>query len=60
MYTKARLVVACGVVRIFVTVFYVENIMNVTLDVVAPSCLSHTIDASQSLAITAQGWTLQE
>ena len=59
-HTKVKLDVACGVERIFAMGFSVENIMNVNLVAVAPSCLSLTIDAYQSLATTAQGWTVLE
>ena len=57
---KVKLVVACGVDRIFVMGFSAENTMSVNLVAVAPLCLSLTIGAYQSLAITAQGWTILE
>ena len=38
---------------------FADNMMNVNQDAVAPSCRSHTIDVCQSLATTAQAWTIQ-
>ena len=57
---KVKLVVACGVDRIFAMAFSAESTMNVNLVAVARLCLLLTIDASQYLATTAQGWTILE
>lgn len=57
---KVKLVVECGVDRIFAMGFSVDNTMNVNLVAVVHSCLSPMIGACQSLATTAQEWTLLE
>ena len=60
VFMKVRLTVVCGVEIIYVMVFYVEYMMNVSLVAVAPSCLSHMIVVCQYLATTVQDETTLE